>query len=455
MTFQKKNNKETLDKLNDVSESFCLAKWTQVTLHLQIGHTHSCHHPKTHKIPIEEIEKDPSALHNTSYKKSCRNQMLVGERPAECDYCWNIEDVGQVSDRVHKSKDFWSMPYYNDVLKVGSKGNFNPKYLEVSFSNVCNFKCAYCAPHISSKWMEEIKEFGAYPTSTQYNNLQWLEDEDKMPIPHNKENLYVEAFWKWWPDLVKDLKVFRITGGEPLLSKDTWKVLDFLIENPQPNLEIGINTNLGIPRKLYEKFLEKVEYLSTHNCVKYVWIFTSVDTAGSNAEYIRHGLNYNQFMKNLDELIDLSIGKPILMSYMSTLNVLSPPHLKDFFEKVKEQKLMAGKDQLILDTPYLRHPEHLSLKILTEDFIDYMKDASDFLHKNKAKQNGVFFDTEIEKFDRIIHWMSNPASKEKLDIMRKDFYIFVNEHDRRRKTNFLKSCPEFFNFYKLCEGIVK
>ena len=44
-------------KLNRVSSSLCLAKWSQVTIHLQNGHTHSCHHPGTHKVSLEELVK--------------------------------------------------------------------------------------------------------------------------------------------------------------------------------------------------------------------------------------------------------------------------------------------------------------------------------------------------------------------------------------------------------------
>ena len=52
---------ETKQKLDAVSNSFCLAKWYQVTLHLQNGHTHSCHHPGTHKVPLQELENNPTA----------------------------------------------------------------------------------------------------------------------------------------------------------------------------------------------------------------------------------------------------------------------------------------------------------------------------------------------------------------------------------------------------------
>jgi hypothetical protein len=60
----------TRNKLNMVGHGFCLAKWTQVTMHLHNGTTHSCHHPKPHKIPLEEILTNPTALHNTNFKKA-------------------------------------------------------------------------------------------------------------------------------------------------------------------------------------------------------------------------------------------------------------------------------------------------------------------------------------------------------------------------------------------------
>ena len=79
------------DRLNDVGKGFCLAKWNQVSILLQTGQTHSCHHPSPHHIPLEELENNPSALHNTKFKKAQRKTMLNGGRPAECDYCWKNE----------------------------------------------------------------------------------------------------------------------------------------------------------------------------------------------------------------------------------------------------------------------------------------------------------------------------------------------------------------------------
>ena len=130
--------------LNSVGCGMCLAKWTQVTMHLHLGHTHSCHHPSTHKIPLDELKVNPTALHNTQFKKERRKEMLDGKRPDECDYCWNVEDSSdRFSDRVLKSRSEWSYPHFKEIVKMNPQENYNPKYVEVSFSNACNFKCSY------------------------------------------------------------------------------------------------------------------------------------------------------------------------------------------------------------------------------------------------------------------------------------------------------------------------
>ena len=74
--------------LDTKSASFCGAKWYNATIWLGSGMTTSCHHPLPHKIDLEEIKTNPSAIHNTRQKKEQRRQMQCGERPKGCEYCW-------------------------------------------------------------------------------------------------------------------------------------------------------------------------------------------------------------------------------------------------------------------------------------------------------------------------------------------------------------------------------
>ena len=72
------------------SASFCAAKWYNATIWLGSGQTTSCHHPLPHAIDVEAIKTNPKAIHNTPRKKEERRMMQKGERPAGCEYCWNI-----------------------------------------------------------------------------------------------------------------------------------------------------------------------------------------------------------------------------------------------------------------------------------------------------------------------------------------------------------------------------
>jgi hypothetical protein len=455
----------TRNKLNMVGCGFCLAKWTQVTMHLHNGTTHSCHHPKPHKIPLEEILSNPTALHNTNFKKQIRKEMLEEKQPEECDYCWNIENASYAfSDRTLKSSEPWSAPYLEDILKSGWKKNYNPKYVEVSFSNTCNFKCSYCGPQYSSKWMEEINTHGPYKTSTNYNDIEWFKKEDTMPYLASENNPYVDAFWKWWPEMYQDLHTFRITGGEPLLNKDTFKILDYIIETPNPNkkLSLCINSNLGIPKKLFDEFVNRIEKILDNELVHEFIIFTSCDTWGPQAEYIRNGFEYNLFKERIDFLLDKF--KPLTIDIMSTYNALSVPNYKYLIEDVAELKKRHHNpyrywgSSLLLDSSYLRFPEHQTVKILDESWVSAIDEQAKLVDFYEQVRTGIvdghgFTDIEINKIIRIKDWFTSTEGNKMIDTNRKDFYKFITEHDIRRNTNFCKTFPELEEFYHKCGKI--
>jgi len=397
--------------------------------------------------------------------------MLNGLRPPECDYCWNVEDNSDVfSDRILKSNSEWSTKYWSKIQKkvngtnylIDWKENFNPSYVEVVFSNACNMKCSYCAPHISSKWMEEIEKYGHYPTTTKFNNLKHLKNIQGLPIPHREENPYVEAFWKWWPDLYRDLHTFRITGGEPLLSKDTFKVLDYIIEEKNPNRELvlSVNSNLMVTDDLIDKFIEKVNIITKEKRVKEFQMFTSVDSWGPQAEYIRNGLVFDKFWKNCHKFLrECPIPS---LTFMITYNALSVPNFDEFIKGVYELKSSYQNEHRIcpphscvIDISYLRHPPHQSVKILYKKFIPLIKKQIKLIESLRFNTDGEEFFTEMEvgKLKRIYDWMNAPMNKKSLKVDRYNFYKFFEEHDKRRGTDFISIFPELKDFYNYCGRI--
>lgn len=452
-----KSMDERAKVINTISPSFCTAKWVQSTVLLHNGFTHSCHHPEAHKIPLEEIENNPSALHNTKFKKEQRRKMLAGERPPECQYCWNIEDLpdAHYSDRIYKStNEAWSFPHLEEVLEAGAHENINPTYLEVAFDNTCNFKCMYCTPDISTTWMDEIKKFGPYPTRYGLGNLDWIKQVGKMPYHHSENNPYTEAFWKWWPDLYKDLDTFRITGGEPLLNPNTWKVLEWVSNSPRQEFNLAINSNMGIQRRWIDKLLDYTKKISPN--IKTIEIYTSCEAAGPQAEYIRYGLKYGELMDNVRHYLSNSDPKD-RVNFMITFNALSVTTFTAFLDEIgklrSEFNPHKGFDRIPLMISYLRWPSFQSVRVLPQSVREkYAKEFRDYAVAKSIETgpDGFIYLEEVDQINRLADFMLTEISKEERELEMKDFGVFYKEYDFRKNLSFSDTFPELKDFYLKC-----
>lgn len=425
---------EVRKKLNEVSPTYCLAKWLQSTTTLFNGMTHSCHHPGQHKIDPESVKENFRALHNTPVKLHARQEMIDGIQTKECDYCWRIENIGNdsiFSDRINKSSESWSWNKFNDIVNSGVGENIMPTYLEVSFENTCNFACYYCLPEISSRILGETHQYGPYQLSNgeMQNDISHLIAKGSIPIKPDEYNPYVEAFWKWWPDLKLNLHTFRITGGEPLLSKHTWKIFDDLIANPNKELTFAINSNLGVPDKLVNKLLEYIPKLACS--VKHLIIYTSAEATGKHQEYSRFGMNWEEFAKNCENVCKtISDKNNVDFIFMATVNVLATPTFHNFLDFVLllKQQYATRPNQIVVSVNFLRHPEFGSIVNLS----DNEKEKYSTIWK-KYSENLNFVNIERNQIARLIEFMcSSPQSIKNLQ----NFQLFFEEYDKRRNTSF-------------------
>ena len=442
---------------NTVSPTLCLAKWHHVTLYLQTGETHSCYHPPPHKIDIDEIKKNPSALHNTKIKKQERREMLEGKQTEGCKYCWNIENMGDdyISDRHIKTSSIYNEKRFKEVVDKPWTHNVNPEYIEVNFGNECNFKCGYCHPKYSSRFYNEIKEHGPVTSVKNHRcDIDWMKLYQR-----EEENPYVDAWWAWWPKMRKTLNILRITGGEPLMHTSTWKLLESLKEEPMPKLELNLNSNLGVKKQMVEKFSRELNHLIENKKIKIFKLFTSIDTWGPRAEYLRTGLDLKLWESNLDHYLK-TVGHPI--SFMITFNVLSVSTFKSLLEKILEWRGIynaynkTDQPQMVrFDTPYLKEPLQYDINILPKrEYMKYMKESLAFIKKNLVEGDPTKFSTvEYEKFRRVVDYMESTVYDDaKLAEGRKDFYNWFTELDNRRGTNFVETFPEMEKFYIKCKA---
>lgn len=450
----KERIKKFIPIMDEISPTFCLAKWHHTTIYLQTGETHSCYHPPPHSIPLNEISNNPSALHNTEQKKSERREMLSGNKPSGCNYCWNIEAMGSdyISDRKERNASIYTPERYQQIKDGVWDQDINPQYIEISFGNECNFKCGYCHPKHSSAYYKEIKDHGPYSMVKNHRN-----DIDWFKIYKEEDNPYVEAWWRWWPEVRKTLTILRITGGEPLLQQSTWRLLEDLENNPLPNLELNINTNFGVKPILVDRLIEKINNLVNNKKIKDFKIFTSIDTWGPPAEYIRTGLDLNVWERNLNEYLT-NTSLPI--TFMVTFNLLTVTNFRSLLEKILEWRTKyngynQNKWQRVrFDTPHLKEPVQYDINILPKDqFMPYMYDHLKFIKDNlDDRDRGKFSELEYEKFLRVVKYMEITSyPEEKLLEARRDFYQWFTEYDRRRGTNFVETFPLLEEFYTSCK----
>ena len=443
--------------MNEISPTFCMAKWHHTTVYLQTGETHSCYHPAPHKIPLQEIQIDPSALHNTTEKKLERLDMLNGGKPKGCNYCWNIEKLGDdyISDRKERNATIYTDQRFAQIKNGDWDQNINPQYIEISFGNECNFKCGYCHPKHSSSYYKEIKDYGPYTMVKNHRN-----DIDWFKIHEEETNPYVDAWWRWWPEVRKTLTILRITGGEPLLQQSTWRLLDDLEINPLPNLELNINSNFGVKSILIDRLIEKVNNLINAGCIKNFKIFTSIDTWGAPAEYIRTGLDLELWENNLDRYLTKT---RLPVTFMITFNVLTVTNFQTLLAKIlqwREKYNSSNQDKpqrVRFDTPFLKEPLQYDMNILPKDeFMPYMINHLDFILANLDDKNpSKFSNLEYEKFLRVVKYMESAIyTPEKIKEGRRDFFNWFTEYDRRRGTDFKKTFPEMVKFMESCNELV-
>ena len=413
------------------SASYCAAKWYNATTWLGSGTTASCHHPPAHKIPLEEVEENYTAIHNTKHKKEMRRQMQNGKRPAECEYCWKMEDMKKdvVSDRTFKT-----IIYTDEELQEAFDADWNAntelKTFEIAFDRTCNLACSYCNASFSTTWAKDINKNGPYTNLVSDGAGAFTQNGDwTAPYDSDEANPYIQAFWKWWDNgLADSLDELRITGGEPLMSGNTWKLFDWYSKQ-ESNMRFAINSNLIAKDSIIDKLIEKAQG------IKKFHIYTSCEAVGAQAEYIRDGLDYQQWLRNTTRILDETNTS---VSIMMTINSLCLFSITEFLDEVYALKEHTGSKSPSVSLNLVRFPSFQSPLALPIHLKDYCYNKlNDWYNENKHKE--LWHEHERASIERLIDYLvtvdaphrrtSNPVT------LWRDFKTFYAQYDVRRNKN--------------------
>lgn len=391
---------------DNISDTFCLAKFHEATIWLYSSKMASCHH-----TPLFPVGENVINFYNTPPKRQQQDLMLKGERPVECNYCWNLEKQGLTSDRELKSLGFQNFLTPENYLDRNY--NFKPKALELAFQNTCNLACSYCSPSFSTEWINDIKKFGMYENIDSDVKRHYSRGVDNnVPV-----DMYV--FWDWFDSVINELESIRITGGEPLLHEETFKTFSKVLE-VNPNIECVVHTNLCQKPTIINRFIDSIKKL------KKMRINISNESSGEIAEFIRDGMIYDEWLHNVERLMletnaDLSIS--------TTLTSLALTGLDDLYKDIIYLRKSNKTNRPYISINFATYPLFQSFAALSYNERVFYQNKYKTLYEN-IKNDLLPIERNI--FPRLISMLDPSLVNENYQKYKNDSKNFFSQYTKRR-----------------------
>ena len=226
-----------------------------------------------------------------------QQSMIDQQRSPACNTCWKLEDQGLTSERqLHNNTfDFYLDRDLEKIQQDAVAQRNTPQIIKLATSNLCNGTCVTCNSYCSSAWAAlENKKIN-------YNKISAAEIE--------------KIDWA-------DIKQLSFVGGEPLLEKLNFEILDRLVKSNNTSCFISIVTNGSCaltPNQI--QLLSKFPNLN---------ICLSIDGVGSRFEYMRYPLDWGLLCENLQRFKKLTSNISV-SAMVSNLNIFYYSEMIDFF----------------------------------------------------------------------------------------------------------------------------
>ena len=394
------------------SPTFCVLPFMSMAISPS-GNLRICCNSRKGKNLILKRDGSPYKIYKDDLKsawkaplyRKIRTQMLNGEKPEICSPCFQEESAGIESARIGYNRKYYNEYYQHDTPKYD-----NIKYLDLRLGNKCNLRCRMCSPYTSSSF---LKEWSQLTQKSESSTIKALTEHEKKKF----KNLS-------WPDemdfnkLLKDLKNIEeiyLTGGEPLLIKNQYVLLETIIQKGfAEKIKLKYNTNLTrYDSKIFELW----------KLFKQVFLSVSIDGFGNLNNYIRYPAKWDQLEKNINQMVAYkNQNKNLKMEIDCTVQMYNITQMKPFLLWVKKQNIYLHFN--ILDSPIF-----LNVRVLPDEL------------KQKAEEDLSLFQKDFN-VARIINYMKQESWNYHL----KDFFEYTDLLDQSRNQTLEKILPEFSKF---------
>ena len=373
--------------------------------------------------PVSTTDKETVLdIMNSDRFKEIRVNMLSEGYVEECKRCYELEEYGIFTLRMGQNgnRGAKSLDLINSTQPDGTITKFNMKYMDIRFSNFCNFKCRSCGPSCSSVWAQEHVDMHGK------ENLQEFFGMKKIVISNNEENVF---FSKLEHHLM-DVEEVYFAGGEIIITDEHYKCLDFWIKNGKTDIELNYTSNFST---LKYKQKDLLGYWKKFSNVR-VW--ASLDGMGKHAEIIRAGTDWDRIEANMKRIKDEAPN--VKFSITPTVSIWNVHAFPKFLDYLVENGFIH-EDPASLNGPrfnILTNPWWANIGILP----DWEKTRLLSLYREyreKYRYNQEF----VNGFSGIIlaleQGVSNPGGLE-------EFFAFNDKLDKHRKEKLMEVVPELY-----------
>jgi len=364
-------------------------------------------------------------IYDSSEIKKVRGKMMSGERISECQHCWNEEDSGGVSQRQSMTKQWLKeYPELLEYIEQGVKNSYQvdstPMYYDFRFGNLCNLKCRSCGSLNSTQINKEYKEL-----KQQYPNTVFFFDSGEKYEALNdwyntdqfKNNIY---------NNLDKIKKIYITGGEPTLIEENYKILNKLVETDQAkDVVIMFNTNMTNLRDDFYELI--VKFKRVEMCI-------SIEGYGEMQEYLRFPANWSQIDKNIKRLATLP--QHISIFAVPVIQNVNLETITDFFKYIEHINNDYGFYRIRLLPIMLDSPAHLDLEILPTDYkLKCLESIETYL------SNAKYFMQDEHFVGRLNHLKTKCQTEKYNARVLKQFKEFTEILDKNREQDLNKINP--------------
>lgn len=443
----RKTNIPINPNVHNLRNTMCFKTWNDIVISLPQKNVKWCCKTQYTKDQMKELTFDIDTLSldfliNHPILQQRKYDLSGGTRTQDCIGCWKSEDAAGHSVRteynsnfeevwVHRLKKSENHPKKSIQFHQEIQEHDGFRFIEIELTNKCNMACVYCWEGNSSRWQKETGK----------------------KMPDTEEALFdktIEILNEYWDkDLhKKDYIEFSLLGGEPFFTEHMYKFIeDFVVnlnkkKNNQQQIVITLTTNLNFPKKKFNRFIELVE--ETPN-IKYM-MQLSGEAIGKKSEYIRWGLNWDNWDSNLDLfLIEGKRLDNLTIGFGCAHNSLSYPYFIEFLKYLNDKltQYNFNKD-IYMHTNWVDNPEYLSVRTLSKSFEKHADDiieyfVNDFKHPVHNKQRYV----------EVLKTLKSHIIGDVSDETRIDAYNEFTKLEKRRNISFSSIFPHFSELIKI------